>query len=309
MIVRVGMIVTICKLFVPRNNILQREERKLPEAPELAYSRDRLRKIVGERLITKMTPGEKGRYAKKRPEGFDKIILDLPLKVESIDTKGKFMYWTLTGRSGARWYMHCSYGMSGGWYTGESGHTAFIVHHNVSGSEITRDLMPLFFNDPRHFGTIKFVNSEKVHEKKLGTLGPCILTPGLTPEIFAGNVLRKQDRPICEALMDQSVISGVGNYLRAEALYHCKVNPWARVTELSSDDYVRLHSSILSIAKDSYTSQGATISTYRTVDGTKGTTQFDFHVYGKKSDPDGREVVSRQDANGRTMHWCPSVQK
>ena len=139
----------------------------MPESPEVAYSRDRLRKIVGERMITRMTTGATGRYAKKPPEGFDKIILDLPLKVESIDTKGKFMYWTLTGKSGARWYMHCSYGMSGGWYTGGTGHTAFVVHHNASGSEITRDLMPLFFNDPRHFGTIKFVTSEKVHQKKL----------------------------------------------------------------------------------------------------------------------------------------------
>jgi len=283
----------------------------MPEGPELAYSRDRLKKIIEGRNILEVTPGTSGRYAKKLPDGyaeFNALVERSPVKVEEIGTQGKFMWWRLQVPGDPEyWFMHCSYGMSGAWQTKPTKHTAFTIGHGTH--KITRDGGFLYFNDARHFGTIKFVRGGAAHRKKLKSLGPCILGGGLTPEIFAEKMLRKPALPICEAMMDQSGVAGIGNYIRAEILFDCGVDPWRNVTEITSEEYVKLCEATVRIAEASYKSQGATISTYRTVDDAKGTTQFDFKAYGCKECPSGHGIIRRQDGNGRMMHWCGSCQK
>ena len=109
--------------------------------------------------------------------------------------------------------------------------------------------------------------------------------------------------------MDQSTVAGVGNYIKAEVLYRTGVSPWRPVTELTSTEYESLCKNVLDVAKESYHSQGATISTYRTVDGEKGTTQFDFQVYSRSKCPKGHDVLRQQTPEGRTSHWCDVCQK
>lgn len=282
----------------------------MPEGPELAYSRDRLKKLIEGKSMLEISPGISGRYAKKLPEGyeaFNKLVGASPVKVDEIGTRGKFMWWRLQAPGDPEyWFMHCTYGMSGAWQTKPSKHTSFVVEYGTH--KITRDSQHLYFNDARHFGTIKFVRGGAVHRKKLESLGPCILGGQLTPEIFAEKMLRKPALPICEAMMDQHGVSGIGNYLRAEILYDCRVDPWRNVTDITSAEYVALCEATIRIAEASYKSQGATISTYRTVDDSKGTTQFDFEAYGCKECPSGHEITRRQDGNGRMVHWCERCQ-
>lgn len=271
----------------------------MPEGPELRHSRDFLRvHLTGKQIIGLQRCGS-GRYAHKPPAGFDDISTRFPLTIESVDTHGKFMWWTLGGNDGSRWYMHCTYGMSGGWYREASKHTCLYV--KVGDNR-------LFFNDPRHFGTIKFVEGEAGHKKKLRTLGPCIYDPGLTPQIFTENVLRKPTRTIAEALMDQRGVAGIGNYLKAEILHRSGVSPWRKVTDISADEYMSLHTETVACAHASYLSQGATIMTYRTPEGEEGEAQFDFHVYGREKCPQGHDIKNEETPEGRTSWWCPQCQ-
>lgn len=251
---------------------------------------------------------ETGRYKTKQPDGMSEIIEDLPLKVTSIDTKGKFMWWTLSGKN-KFWYMWCTYGMSGQWSRAAGKHVGFIVEFNDSGALITRDQQKMFFNDTRRFGTIKFVCDQDQHDKKLNSLGPDVLEdPPVDPELFAKRILHKPNRTIAEALMDQSCVSGVGNYLRSEILYDCKVDPWRCVTDITSEEFVKLCEATIRIAKKSYKSQGATIKTYRNIDGSEGTTQFNFKAYGRRLCPSGHVIARKKDRNGRMMHWCTLCQ-
>jgi formamidopyrimidine-DNA glycosylase len=168
----------------------------------------------------------------------------------------------------------------------------------------------LHFNDPRHFGTLKFVRAEDEHKKKLATLGPDMLsTPPVTADLFAQNVLKKPVRTIAEALMDQKTVSGVGNYIKAEALFRSGISPWRLVTDISPEEYVRLASDVTAVCKESYASQGASIRTYKTVEGHIGTTQFNFRVYSRKQCPSGHEVKSETTPEGRTSWWCDVCQK
>lgn len=279
----------------------------MPEGPELKHSRDRLKEIlVGQKLLDAW-PTKSGRYKNTSPEGMER--LNFPLEVKSIDTKGKFMWWTLSSESSI-FYMWCTYGMSGQWTLRSDKHAAFVFQFNRSGSKITRDYQHVYFVDPRHFGTIKFIYNDEQHKKKLSTLGPDILSDvPMTAEVFAQRILSKPNRVISEILMDQSCVSGVGNYLRAEALWVSSVSPWRKPIEMSSQEICSLHENLLEIAKNSYESGGATIHTYKNVDSSKGSFVDRFAVYGRKFDLEGNEVKREVDAGGRTIHWSPNRQK
>jgi len=280
----------------------------MPEGPELKHSRDVLRNITVGKSIVSMSPTQSGRYAKKNPDGFEDIVNDLPLKVEAVDVKGKFMWWTLKG-SDKTWYMFSTYGMSGQWSPHLGKHPGFIIELSDSGRSQDRSEQ-LFFNDQRRFGTIKFVFDSQGLATKLKSLGPDILDDSpMTSEIFAKRILLKPNRTISEALMDQSCVSGVGNYLRAEILFDCNLDPWRNVTEITNKEYEKLCEAIIRIAKSFYKSHGASIKTYRNIDGSVGTAQLNFKVYGCKICPSDHEITRRQDRNGRMMHWCSLCQK
>jgi DNA-formamidopyrimidine glycosylase len=276
----------------------------MPEVAELATSRDRLRQILIGREISQIGLGPSGRYLKAPPDGYERIsewIGKSPAKIEEINTKGKFMWWTLTFPGDLEvWYMFNTYGMSGGWAVNRSNHTALSV--------VTVDKTSVFFNDPRRFGTVKFVRGAAELKKKLKTLGPCVLGEEITSEIMSAALCKKPGRPICEALLDQSGVSGIGNYLRAEILYASKINPWRTVSQISPPEWESLALETARIVKSAYASQGASIYTFKGVDGDPGAAQFSFKVYGEKSDPGGRVILREDDANGRTIHWCPEVQ-
>ncbi len=277
----------------------------MPEGPELAISRDRIGSLIKGRNILSITLGPVGRFLKKQPEGYDKIVKKLqaaPAKFEEIHTKGKFMWWSLSFPDDQEmWYMFTTYGMSGQWDLNKSKHTAAMITFS--------DHLNLFFNDQRRFGTLKFVRGKKELDKKLSTIGPCILGPEITFESFCKSLQKKQHLPICEVLMDQSCVSGVGNYLRAEILYACKINPWQKVSQISNENWSLLFSETLKIANASYQSQGATLYTFKNIDGSSGGAQFLFKVYGENFDPHGFTILREEDSNGRTIHWCPEVQK
>ncbi len=277
----------------------------MPESPELAVSRDRLRQILTGRNILSLHPGPGGRYVKAPPDGYSLLLRKLgeePARIEEIHTKGKFMWWSLSFPGDKDlWYMFCTYGMSGGWEMNRSKHTGFSV--------CATDHINLFFNDPRHFGTIKFVRGRALLDKKLKTLGPCILNDDVSTETFKSAQMKKPSLPIGEALMNQAAISGIGNYLRAEILYQSKISPHRLVSQITDPEWEVLTRWSRDISALSYRSQGATLHTYKTLDGDTGSAQFMFQVYGKEADPSGRPVLRETDGGGRTIHWCPEVQK
>jgi DNA-formamidopyrimidine glycosylase len=272
----------------------------MPEGPELKHSRDVLRNIVVGKSIVSMSPTQSGRYAKKNPDGFEDIVNDLPLNIEAVDVKGKFMWWTLKG-SDKTWYLWSTYGMSGQWSRSPGKHTAFVVEY-VGGH--------LYFNDQRRFGTIKFVHRQNEHDKKLKSLGPDVLEdPPMLPELFAERILVKPSRTIAEALMDQSCVSGIGNYLKAEVLHRARVSPHRVVTDLTSEEIQELWAEAILSCRESYSDHGASIRTYRTVEDNKGKAQFYFRVYNQKKCALGHDVHREETADGRTSWWCQTCQK
>ena len=191
--------------------------------------------------------------------------------------------------------------MSGQWSQSRTKHSAFCIQIDTS--------IELNFNDPRRFGTIKFTKGLSALQKKLSELGPDVLeVEELDSEIFVKNILKNPSKIISEVLMDQRCVAGIGNYLRAEILFDCGINPWKSLSELEANQYLDLCKSITKVSKLSYCSKGASIKTYRNVDGAVGGSQFAFKVYSREKCPSGHKVTQKRDSNGRMVHWCDTCQ-
>src|SRR6266404_2534355 len=225
------------------------------------------------------------------------------LKVQDIKTKGKFMYWVFD----CDWFMFSTFGMSGMWAIRKEKHPCFVLEFS---DENYSNHQQLAFNDPRHFGTIKFTNNKQDLINKLNSLGWDPLSEELTPSIIntITNRFAKSNKTISQVLMDQSIFAGVGNYLKCEILYASHISPWRSCNLLTAGDIVLICQSAADIAKASYQNNGASLHTYTDANGNKGNYSNFFKVYGRKLDPLGNQIIRETTPDKRTTHWSPTVQ-
>jgi formamidopyrimidine-DNA glycosylase len=147
-------------------------------------------------------------------------------------------------------------------------------------------------------------------DKKLASLGPDMLNDPPDADNFRNRLHNRGDgKTLAEVLMNQGVFSGVGNYVKAEALYLAELSPHRRCESLTLNEVERLRQQVIAVMRASYANDGATIRSYLNVDSTKGGMKTRFLVYGNRTDPMGNPVVKEETADGRTTHWVPTVQK
>jgi formamidopyrimidine-DNA glycosylase len=276
----------------------------MPEGVEVKLSAELIKPLIHQHTLLSAEVTSNSRYAKKKPEGFDKFAADIQagdIKVIDIQTKGKFMYWTFSNN----WYLFCTFGMTGQWSPSKGKHPCLVLNYLSDGSP-----QQLVFNDPRHFGTIFFTQNTQTLVDKLNELGWDPLLHGLA-DIRTNFIYNKSQstKPIGQIMMEQNVFAGVGNYIRAEALYLAKLSPWRAGNSLSRDEITTLCQACVDVMQESYKHQGATIQTYKTAYGEEGRYSSCFKVYGKKTDPLGNKIIKEDTPDGRTIHWCPTVQK
>jgi formamidopyrimidine-DNA glycosylase len=98
----------------------------------------------------------------------------------------------------------------------------------------------IWFDDVRNFGTLKFVLDMKLLAKKLSKLGHDPLKRDLDCPHFKSMIKKKKKKTIAQVLMNQSVISGIGNYLKAEILYAARVSPHRECDSLTDKELGRI---------------------------------------------------------------------
>lgn len=274
----------------------------MPEGPEVKKTVDFLESAFKNNDSIKDIEIVSGRYSKGKPfQGYNDMSFEIPLVVRKVSCKGKFIYF-LFDNLASLW---CTLGMSGAWQSYPTKHTRVII--------TTSSDQKLYYNDIRNFGTLKYVNYVDELGKKLADLGPDILGEYKNfesfKEIFIEAIKQKPNKTIAENLMNQKLVSGIGNYLKAEILYHAEVSPHRLVSSLTDTELHALALFAQLIAKKSYQNGGATISTYRNPNGEKGLYNRRFAVYNQKYDLEGNKVIREVTKDKRTTHWVPSIQK
>jgi len=295
----------------------------MPEVIEVLTYLDFLTKRIKGQLITNITI-LKGRYKTHEPfEGYEALRKALPLRITNLQSKGKFLY--ITFENGM--VLFSTLGLTGGWIWETKADFEFITirekitkeqrnayhqesikHRNV---EFKTASGTLYYSDILSFGTLKVVDVSEV-EAKLRTLGPDITD--ITWEIFRDRLETvKPDKLIGNVLMNQKVLSGIGNYLRADILWLCKISPFRKMETLSTADLKRIwkYARFLAWAKYDY-KKGVRLGAIpephvkRPEDYDR-----DFYVYHQTTDPQGRLVKSEKLFEGsqvRTIFWVPGWQ-
>ncbi|MEK7567682.1 MAG: bifunctional DNA-formamidopyrimidine glycosylase/DNA-(apurinic or apyrimidinic site) lyase [Patescibacteria group bacterium] len=172
----------------------------------------------------------------------------------------------------------------------------------------------LVFCDTRKFGKIALIETDKLlHSPHLAHLGPEPLPKNFTYKIFRERIFKRQNTKIKTALMDQTVISGIGNIYSDEILFHSGVNPEERVRNLPEKLLQKVFRAIKPALKGGIHFGGDSTSDYRNVDGKKGKFQNKHMAYRKTGKPCQKHqckgVILRKIVNGRSAHFCSKHQK
>lgn len=269
----------------------------MPEIAECRRYVDQLNKEYGGHdLLNVEVVG--GRFVK---EGLQ-IYLDclaFPLKNVKMYSKGKFIYWTTRELSSQRdVFFFITLGMA----------ASFGKENKHSAIKFTFDNDEVFYNDIRHFGTVKVEFEQATLNKKLKSLGWDALKYSTMPSDLIGSLRKYDNHTIAEELLNQKIFAGVGNYIRSEALYRAAIHPNKKIHDISNDEIKDLCQHIADIVHEAYKCGGATIQTYSDLYGNVGTFYNQFRVYGKKIDPLGNEVLKLTAADGRTVHYVKEIQ-
>ena len=161
--------------------------------------------------------------------------------------------------------------------------------------------------DARKFAKITLLEDEHLRH------GPEPLSSEFTKNIFLKNITRYPNRAIKTILMDQTLISGIGNIYSDEILFASKILPWWKVGELDDKKLSTIYSNIKPILEKGIDFGGDSTSDYRNIHGEKGTFQGAHLVYRRTKERCLRRgcpgTIERKVINGRSAHYCATCQK
>lgn len=169
----------------------------------------------------------------------------------------------------------------------------------------------LIYNDPRRFGLVDLVDEKKINEHKMiRNLGPEPLSDEFN-EKYLGEQLKSKKINIKTAMMDNSIVVGVGNIYINESLFESGILPTREAKSLNQKELKTLISNIKKILQKAIKLGGSTLRDYLKANGDVGGFQFNFKVYGRANGEclkcSGK--IKKIQQNGRSSFYCSHCQK
>lgn len=274
----------------------------MPELPEVETIKKSLeKKLIGQRLKD-IKIFDYNFVSKNKLEDLNTII---NTKLLSIERKGKYLVFIFEKE-----LLLFHLGLTG----------SLLLFRNIDKREISDkekkhfilsfkfERYELVYSDIRKFGKIRKANIEDIlNLKELKSLGKDALE--IDFEEFK-NIFSKKNRNIKILLMDQRVISGLGNIYTNELLFRVQINPFKNSKDLSEEDIKRLFFQMKDLLKEAISFSGSSIKNYVDAEGKKGEFQNRFLVYGKKNIfcPRCGKGLKYQKISQRGTFYCPNCQ-
>lgn len=164
----------------------------------------------------------------------------------------------------------------------------------------------LRFVDPRRFGRLEF-------RDLAGT--PAFNAPGAEPLSIAANdfasLFRGRKLSIKAALLNQTLLAGVGNIYADESLFHAGIRPRRAASRLTRAELERLRQSLRRVLQQAIRLGGSSVSDYVDANGARGFFQLEHCVYLRTGEPCRRcgTPIRRILLAGRGTHFCPRCQR
>jgi len=170
----------------------------------------------------------------------------------------------------------------------------------------------LYFNDQRKFGWVKLLPTLEVPNIDfMQKVGPEPLEADFTAEQFAERFKRRAKTSIKAALLDQTVVAGVGNIYADEALWGAKLHPQRLVGSVSQAEFKKLYTELRSVMNLAIEKGGSTDKNYVNAEGKRGSYMDFARVFRREGQacPRCGTTIIKFKAAGRGTHICPHCQR
>jgi formamidopyrimidine-DNA glycosylase len=211
-------------------------------------------------------------------------------KVKRIHQKGKLIIFDLE-HNGKPVYIFNELRLTGHW----TKQPVENANHRLFSVRTSGKLKAIWYSDQRIFGTFEYYCEDSILESR----GPDILSDIKSAKEYTEILRTKPEWQVVKAIMDQKLVSGVGNWIKSDALYHAKIDPRQRIKNMTEKQLCDLYRSIMWVINKSLELGGS--SDYIGFNGKKG--GYKFLIYGQKN------VKMAKFTDGRTTYWDPTMFK
>ena len=277
----------------------------MPELPEVETVANGVHaRVAGLRVQRVWTSGKPQTF--KSPEA-DLIDTLTGARIERVRRVGKTVVCDLLlPRSGER---------------DSAGHAQLLVHLGMTGRLLVAspevpwpphthavltlsDGRELRFVDPRRFGRLSIVREDG------GYTGPGAEPTTISAEQFS-TLFKGRKLAIKAALLNQSILHGVGNIYADEALFRAGIRPRRASGRLSRGELTRLHAALQGVLSRAIELGGSSVSDYVDAAGVRGFFQLEHKVYGRAGElcADCTTPLKKIVVGGRTTVYCPACQR
>jgi len=170
----------------------------------------------------------------------------------------------------------------------------------------------LFFNDQRKFGWMRLMPTVEVPNIDfMQKVGPEPLETDFTPDVFYERLQRRKNTNIKAAILDQTVLAGVGNIYADESLWGAKIHPRTLVKNLGKAQITDLHRELQYVLNLAIEQGGSSNHTYVNAEGKKGSYMHFARVFRRDGQTCPRHpdvIIEKIKVAGRGTHICPVCQ-
>jgi len=285
----------------------------MPELPEVETTvRGLNKKVLGRTFLNVWT--DFGNIIKK-PKSFEQFKKEIKgKKIKKVWRKGKNIIFELSENSSLLIHQkltgHLLYGTwnmeDGTWEPETPGPLKEKINRYIHLMFYLDGGKMLALSDLRKFAKIELARTEEIQEE-LKALGPDPLR--IDFKEFKKRFTGKKGK-IKQVLMNQEVISGVGNIYSDEALFEAKIHPFKEISKLKENDLKRIFQALKKVLKKAIKAGGESFSDFRDLEGKKGGFDPFIKVYRREGENCLRcgTVIKRLKLAGRSAHFCPKCQ-
>lgn len=272
----------------------------MPELPEVETIKNTLKNMIGGRTI-KSVDVLRAKTVENDIQYFKNCLKDA--RICDFSRVGKFIIFILD----KPYVLICHLRMEGKFFLRKESEKYSVhdmaIFHFENGTYLA-------YNDTRRFGILKVLDKENyISQEPLCRVGPdpfMMKDASILIEAF-----KNKNVAIKPSLLDQSVMSGLGNIYVDEVLYECRVHPETPAKMISPEKLTEIWEASKIILKQAIHEGGSTIKSYHPTDGVDGNFQVNLKVYGKKDGICSRcgHRFRKTVVGGRGTTYCPHCQK
>jgi len=290
----------------------------MPELPEVeTIVRDLQKKVLGRAFIDVWTDFKK---IIKSPKDFEEFKKEIKGKtIKKVKRRAKNILFELSNNKTLLIHQKLTGHLLLGKWQQKEGKWEATIPGPLKEDPMNKFLHLIFWldnnqmlalSDLRKFAKVELLDKDTL-EKELSSFGPEPLDKDFTFEKFKEVLDKKRKGKIKQVLMDQEVITGIGNIYSDEILWKAKIHPFKETKQLSDEEIKRIYNAMREILPKAIELGGESISNFRRISGERGYFDKERKIYRREGEKCSRcgTIIKRVKLASRSAHFCPKCQK